>query len=89
MTEAKQALADPPAYHRVPLHYRNAESGGNTTHHLARSGRPERNELDMSVHALQRRQEEEPSQSSQPIPIDLETEPPIPETPNSEAGQFA
>ncbi|KAJ5110837.1 hypothetical protein N7532_001372 [Penicillium argentinense] len=89
MAEAKQALIDSPTYHRVPLYYRNAASKGSTTTHLLRSGLPERNELEESVHTPERRQEKEAPQYSQPVTIDLEMEPLITGALSGEPGQSA
>ena len=74
MKEAKQALADCPAYHRIPLHFRKTDNGDKTTPHT-REDPVERDDLDASIHALDRPLEAEPSQPPPPTIIDLELEP--------------
>lgn len=92
ITEAKQALLDSPIYHQVPLHYGSAIIKGNATTSLVSSSHPERNKLEMSVHATEIRQEDGPPQRSQPVTIDLENlemVPPIIEAPSADPGQSA
>lgn len=74
MNEAKQALADCPTYHRIPLHFRNTASVNTPTPPM--SPEPvEIVELDLSMHAPDGQQEETLSQHPQDVTINLEPEP--------------
>lgn len=73
MNEAKQALADCPMYHRIPLHFRNTASG-NTSIPSIRSDPAEIVDLDLSMHAPEAQQGARPSQRTQQVAIDLEPE---------------
>ncbi|KAF2997760.1 hypothetical protein E8E15_000460 [Penicillium rubens] len=72
LNEAKQALADCPAYHRVPLHFRvvpsaNIAATSSSLNPTVVDG------IDASMHAPDRHQEEEPSPDNQQTVVDLET----------------
>lgn len=74
MNEAKQALADCPMYHRVPLHFRNTASGNTSSPPVG----PDVTEIvdpDLSIHAPEGQQEATLSQRPQQVLIDLEPEP--------------
>jgi hypothetical protein len=74
MNEAKQALADCPAYHRVPLHFR--VTPGVNIAATASSPNPAGTEgMNASIHAPERQQQEESPLNSQQAAIDLETAP--------------
>lgn len=79
LDEAKQALADCPIYHRIPLHFRNAASR-DTTSSPIRPDSTERDDLDAPIHALQGQQEANPSHYPPQITIDPKTEPTRKET---------
>ncbi|KAF3007146.1 hypothetical protein E8E15_000804 [Penicillium rubens] len=68
MLEAKQALADCPAYHRVPLHFRVAP-GANTA---ATSPSTIADGIEASIHAPERQQEESLPDNQRTV-IDLHT----------------
>jgi hypothetical protein len=74
MKEAKQALADCPTYHRIPLHFRNTDNGDKAAPQ-ARQDPIERDDLAASIHAPNRTQLAQPSQPLPPTIIDLELEP--------------
>ena len=74
MNEAKQALADCPMYHRIPLHFRNTASG-NTLSPPVGPDVAEIVDLDLSIHAPEGQQEATLSQRPQQVLIDLEPEP--------------
>ena len=74
LNEAKQALADCPAYHRVPLHFRVVPSA-NIAATSSSSNPTIVDGIDASMHAPDRHQEEEPSPDNQQTVIDLETAP--------------
>jgi hypothetical protein len=78
LDEVKQALADCPAYHRIPLHFRNPASG-DPTPALIRPSPAEKDDLDASIHAPDGQREADPSHCP-PHTIDLETEPTRTET---------
>ena len=70
MNEAKQALADCPTYHRIPLHFRNTEYV--TTLILrVRSVPAEAVDLNLSIHAPEEQQEVILSQHLEQVTIDL------------------
>ena len=77
LDEAKQALADCPAYHRIPLHFRNTASSDTTSTPL-RPSPTERDDLDEPAPAGQ--QETNPSHHLPQITTDPETEPTRKET---------
>lgn len=74
MNEAKQALADCPMYHRIPLHFRNT-ARGNTSSPPVGPDVAEIVDLDLSIHAPEGQQEATLSQRPQQVTIDLEPEP--------------
>ena len=74
MNEAKQALADCPMYHRIPLHFRNTASG-NTSRPPVGPDVAEIVDVDLSIHAPEGQQEATLSQRTQQVLIDLEPEP--------------
>lgn len=74
MKEAQQALADCPAYHRVPLHFRNTDHGDRVVPET-RQVSVERDDLEASIHLPNRPQEVEPRQASPPTITDLDLEP--------------
>ncbi|KAI1829098.1 hypothetical protein CBS147337_10090 [Penicillium roqueforti] len=83
MNEAKQALADCPAYHRVPLHFRVAP-GVNIAATSSNPNSTVADGMEASIHAPERQQEEESSLNNQAM-IDLETAPvEIDMTPNED-----
>ncbi|KAJ5330279.1 zinc knuckle domain protein [Penicillium atrosanguineum] len=73
MNEAKQALADCPIYHRIPLHFRNT-TNGNTLTPPKRPDPAEVVDLDLSIHAPGAPQGARISQRTQQVIIDLEPE---------------
>ena len=83
LEEAKQALADCPAYHRIPLHFRSTASSDTTSSPIGPSP-AEREDLDASIYAPEGQQESNPSQYPRQVTIDLETEPPRTDTPSEE-----
>ncbi|RHZ46117.1 uncharacterized protein CDV56_102219 [Aspergillus thermomutatus] len=74
MKESKQALADCPTYHRIPLHFRNADNGDKATPQI-RLDPVARDGLDASIHAPDEPQEAEPPQHHPQAIIDQELEP--------------
>ncbi|KAJ6126397.1 hypothetical protein N7523_002009 [Penicillium sp. IBT 18751x] len=70
---AKQALADCPAYHRIPLHFRHTVSSDTTPSPIGPSP-AERDDLDASLHASEGQQKSNASQYPSQATIDLETE---------------
>ncbi|KAJ5215295.1 zinc knuckle domain protein [Penicillium cinerascens] len=79
LDEAKQALADCPAYHRIPLHFRNTVSS-DTTSSPFRPSATERDDLDAPIHAPEGEQEADPSHLSPQVTTEPETEPTREET---------
>jgi hypothetical protein len=65
MKEAKQALAECPVYHRIPLHFRKSDNGHKAAPRT-REEPAERDDLDASIHAPERLQEPGPSQLPPP-----------------------
>ena len=74
MNEAKQALADCPMYHRIPLHFRNTASGITPSPPVGPDV-AEIVDLDLSIHAPEVQQEATLSHRPEQVTIDLETEP--------------
>ncbi|KAJ6168287.1 hypothetical protein N7497_001130 [Penicillium chrysogenum] len=74
LKEAKQALADCPTYHRIPLHF-HSTSNRDEVVPQARQDPVERDTLEASIHAREKPQDIERPQSSTPSVIDLELEP--------------
>ena len=71
MNEAKQALANCPAYHRVPLHLRvTASTGKEAT--STRADPMATNGLEASIHAPEEQRGEEPRRNPQDAVIDVE-----------------
>ncbi|KAJ5215537.1 uncharacterized protein N7498_001944 [Penicillium cinerascens] len=79
LNEAKQALADCPAYHRIPLHFRNTASS-DTTSPPFRPSATERDDLDAPILAPRGQQEADPSHLPPQVTTETETEPTREET---------
>ena len=79
LDEAKQALADCPAYHPIPQHFRNTASS-DTTSSPSRPSATEMDDLDASVHAPEGQQEADPSHLPPQVTTEPETEPTREET---------
>ncbi|OQD64940.1 hypothetical protein PENANT_c416G08912, partial [Penicillium antarcticum] len=69
MNEAKQALAECPTYHLIPLHFRIATRSDKPTNSTS-SNTTTGDGMEASIHAPRRQQEEEPSTDSQETVID-------------------
>ncbi|KAI1829211.1 hypothetical protein DTO027I6_9892 [Penicillium roqueforti] len=74
MNEAKQALADCPTYHRIPLHFRSTTSADIATA-PTRSNPAVADGIEASIHALETQREEESSQNRQQAGVDVEATP--------------
>ena len=71
MNEAKQALANCPAYHRIPMHFRvTASTGKEAT--STRADPMATNGLEASIHAPEEQRGEEPRRNRQDAVIDVE-----------------
>ncbi|KAJ5766171.1 uncharacterized protein N7511_003787 [Penicillium nucicola] len=79
MNEAKQALAECPTYHRIPLHFRTATSPDKETNSTS-SSTTTVDGIEESIHAPVRQQEEENSTPSQETTTDLDAAPAETET---------
>lgn len=73
MNEAKQALAECPTYHRIPLHFRTATSSGKTTSSRSNTTRPDG--MEASIHAPGSQEEEDISTNCPATVIDLDAAP--------------
>ncbi|OQD64343.1 hypothetical protein PENANT_c433G03167, partial [Penicillium antarcticum] len=69
MNEAKQALAECPTYHRIPIHFRIATRSDKSTNSTS-SNTTTGDGMEASIHAPRRQQEEEPSTVSLETVID-------------------
>ncbi|ODM14295.1 hypothetical protein SI65_10292 [Aspergillus cristatus] len=74
MNEAKQALADCPTYHRLPLHFRVVK-GVNIDTPTIRQDHPAGNGIEASIHAPEAQREGEFSGNSHQAIVDLEAAP--------------
>ncbi|OQD72538.1 hypothetical protein PENANT_c176G08552 [Penicillium antarcticum] len=82
MNEAKQALAECPTYHRIPLHFRTVTSSEKVT--TSSSSNTTREGMEASMHAPESQEEEDPSVSLPGAVIDLDATPAVIETPVEE-----
>jgi hypothetical protein len=79
MNEAKQALAECPTYHRIPLHFRTSTSSDKvTTSSNSTNTRPDG--IEASIHAPESQEEENPSTVRPETVIDLDATPAAVET---------
>lgn len=83
MNEAKQALAECPTYHRIPLHLRTSTSSDKVT--TSSSSNTTRSDgMEASTHAPESQEEEDPSTDRPGTVIDLDAKPVAVETAREE-----